>query len=547
MPSGDSGRKSSARKSSALPDDCSVLSSRIEELTAEFEGLASSSAEIDAPEPLTTVHQQPRPCPWKTIYRIAGRAYLGPPQWQHTDAGIGLVGSMPIRDVAQYLDRHPEIQFVVFREYVPERVPEELDLDEYSLPEPHAQALWFSSPAALEAVTRLAQTYPELEPSLSSVNLQEEICEPYVILFHMFDKWETNLRQLAMSDQEMLESILECIRGLIGPRYERAIDAISRGKISREDLIFLPKPGDILVQSAPALGTFMVSSWAAPGGVEKNHCSDAALCDTASAKWHISGWSWTMSGGSLCKASRTEKYGIGAGTDGEVNIDTLEVYPLRHANTEVREYLRKRGQSFWRYYHESAWVAYPRQDSVPDEPEAVHAPVAGLARKPKSLTPLQARDRIMMDISGYRKAHPSEKKDTSIEGEDAERDTELMDGETAPGDDTITLFPATLPGYNLRRKEWGGFGPLGGTAAEADGSVAVHVDVDRIEPLGPGSRANSGSGCGPIKKRGFEKLILDEETKTLLRSLVTNHITETRPPAPTAAGEGHGLAILLHG
>ena len=152
---------------------------------------------------------------------------------------------MPIRDVGRYLDRHPEIQFVVFREYAPEKVPEELDLDEYLLPEPQTQALWFSSLAAFDAVTRLAQTYPELETSLSHVNLQEEICEPYVILFHMFDKWETNLGQLAEPDQEILESVLDCITGLIGPRYERAIEAISRDKISREDLIFLPKPGDV--------------------------------------------------------------------------------------------------------------------------------------------------------------------------------------------------------------------------------------------------------------------------------------------------------------
>lgn len=375
VPSGDSGKKNSGKKNSAL-SDCSALSSRIEELTAEFEGLGSPPSGLAAPEPLTTVPQQPRPSPWRTIYRIEGRAYLGPPQWQHTDAGIGLVGSMPIRDVARYLDRHPEIQFVVFREYLPETVPEELDLDEYSLPEPQSQALWFSSTAAFDAVTRLAQTYPELETSLSHVNLHDEICEPYVILFHMFDKWDMKMKQLAETDQGILESILECITELIGPRYQRAIEAISCDKISREDLIFLPKPGDILVQSTPELTTFMVSSWAAQGGMDSSHCGDTASSDVTNSKWHISGWSWTMSGGNLFKTSRTKEYSIGLGTYGEVDINTLEVYPLRHASTEVRKYLRKRGHCFWRYYHESEWVAYPRKDSVPDEPETVRLPSA---------------------------------------------------------------------------------------------------------------------------------------------------------------------------
>lgn len=77
--------------------------------------------------------------------------------------------------------------------------------------------------------------------------------------------------------------------------------------------------------------------------------------------------------------------------------------------------------------------------------------------------------------------------------------------------------------------------------------ASVHVEVDLIEPLGPNSRVNSGSSSKSIKKKGFEKLILDEETKTLLKSLVTHHVTEKRPTAPTAAGEGNGLVILLHG
>ena len=67
----------------------------------------------------------------------------------------------------------------------------------------------------------------------------------------------------------------------------------------------------------------------------------------------------------------------------------------------------------------------------------------------------------------------------------------------------------------------------------------MQIEVDLIEALSPNARANSGTSNKPIKKRGFEKLILDEETKTLLKSLVTNHITETKPPEATAAGEGN--------
>lgn len=76
----------------------------------------------------------------------------------------------------------------------------------------------------------------------------------------------------------------------------------------------------------------------------------------------------------------------------------------------------------------------------------------------------------------------------------------------------------------------------------------MQVEVDHIEPLRPEARASAaGAGAAPIKKKGFEKLILDEETKTLLKSLITNHMAEKRPAAPAAAGEGNGLVILLHG
>lgn len=61
----------------------------------------------------------------------------------------------------------------------------------------------------------------------------------------------------------------------------------------------------------------------------------------------------------------------------------------------------------------------------------------------------------MVDISVYQEEHPSENSGPLIEDEDAELDNETMTREKAPEDDTITLLPVTLPGYNLRLKEWG--------------------------------------------------------------------------------------------
>ena len=50
-----------------------------------------------------------------------------------------------------------------------------------------------------------------------------------------------------------------------------------------------------------------------------------------------------------------------------------------------------------------------------------------------------------------------------------------------------------------------------------------------------------------MSPRAALTLLTGPDPKMPLKSLVTNHITEKRPTAPTAAGEGNGLAILLHG
>lgn len=113
---------------------------RIEELTQDLTAL---KARLGPNFCTTTNHRKSgtnrQQDLWKTIYHLDGKPYLGPPQWQHTDDGMRLVFSKPIRNLDAFVDRNSDVLFVVyqnFRLHDSEYLDESMDLKDLSRPKP---------------------------------------------------------------------------------------------------------------------------------------------------------------------------------------------------------------------------------------------------------------------------------------------------------------------------------------------------------------------------------------------------------------------------
>jgi hypothetical protein len=145
----------------------------------------------------------------------------------------------------------------------------------------------------------------------------------------------------------------------------------------------------------------------------------------------------------------------------------------------------------------------------------------------------------MVDFSMYRKLHLPPNKLWRIdqtEDSDLPSATELLQSPSIPQGDVINVFPTTIVGFNMRLKKWGKpfhipLLPRGSVALLT--FVVEDIEVDGIQEV-------------EWNKKAFDSLVIDEDTKRLLKALVTNQI---KPEKSTdlIQGKGNGLILLLHG
>lgn len=157
----------------------------------------------------------------------------------------------------------------------------------------------------------------------------------------------------------------------------------------------------------------------------------------------------------------------------------------------------------------------------------------------------------MIDFVMYQKLHPEvvkkRKTDKLARGlEDPEEpvsENEILEQADPPTDGAIFVLPSVIVGFNLRLKKWGSF------SCPRDHSILYHswltfalayyieclvdIEVDWIEEV-------------QWNKKAFENLVVDDETKHLVKALVSNQL-KTEMSTDLISGKGNGLIILLHG
>lgn len=180
--------------------------------------------------------------------------------------------------------------------------------------------------------------------------------------------------------------------------------------------------------------------------------------------------------------------------DGEVDITTLRVYPLRFAKTGMHEKLIARGNKFWGC-RKKKLVSYTEPASEGD----------GIS-KPVEL-------RVMVDYNMFRRIHP--KKAIFLSQAD-DLGTEAMNRAEPPSDEFLAMLPPQLHAFDFSAK---GF---------------RLIRVDHITDV-------------TWNKDAFKRLVVPGETKELIQAAVTAHGHHLSVAPDIIADKGQGLLILLHG
>ncbi|CAH0002201.1 unnamed protein product [Clonostachys byssicola] len=211
---------------------------------------------------------------------------------------------------------------------------------------------------------------------------------------------------------------------------------------------------------------------------------------SGSAVTAIKVWSWEFDGNFQLSTIVLSLFALPSETKA-FDIKSLEFYPKRFARPEIVDTLRARGRFFWRCRYRN--YVSSKMDGESD----LHSSAES--------------SRYMIDMETYKRMHPS--KATWYQDDLGKKNMEQ--DEPPLGDKFYMCLPVHIIGFNMQNKEW------------------VQLEVQHLEDV----RWN---------KKAFEYLVINKETKELIRAVVSNQLS-VKSKTDLIEGKGSGLFMLLHG
>lgn len=403
---------------------------------------------------------------------------------------MSVAGNRPVSDLNLYLARNPEVSFIVYRDYRPSTSKDEYFTDDDS---EDTLQLKHSHESLVMVTKELADAVSSFLKHLCGITTEYKesvtLWSPYVAVYHnrghQLESFLTSLRQ---RQRVQFQLLLDHVMSQYSREWAIVDNLIKRRKITSEYVMYLCKPGDVVVNGKlqNARG-YLCKSW--PRGThdsKKARGTGMKTCDIEVSRWDYDN-------GFIQRNSRLD-LSVKSNDTSEMDIAHLSVRPLRLMDGTTQETLRCRGNRIWKCrtrclvsYHEDA----TRENHYSGD------------------------DRYMVDMAMYHKLH----KPTDAWSGAGELDPEVMKQDEPPDDDKYPAFtyllPPTIKAFNLKSKKW------------------VDLQVDRI-------------GDVVWNDEAFKSLVIKEKTKQLIQALVSNHI-EAEKSTDLISGKGNGLVMLLHG
>ena len=337
------------------------LLSRLKSLERENDELKNMAAD-------QSPHFVPPPVPhytWRTLYCIVPDVYLESPQWKEGERGPVLHASKPLQNTRFYLEQHPEIAFVVYKDYdevAPNDNSKIMSKDGvFRIPEPSKQALYLTSDHMVSAVEQLARYIPDFAKLFPYFNPDKEISAPYMFIYHSMPLFDHVLPRITPLENELLDMLMESVLASHGEEYKAAKQCQKKGIVSRRLVKYLVRPGDVLVRTQDNVPrAYVATSWAREREVddEKKTKSDEGRSHGINAqkdqrssirtyRFDVEVWSWAFNGWFQKKREIVQIQLKVGDEDDEVSITSLNYFPLRFDKGGLQGLLEKRGEMFW--------------------------------------------------------------------------------------------------------------------------------------------------------------------------------------------------------
>ncbi|KAI1390037.1 uncharacterized protein F4822DRAFT_400596 [Hypoxylon trugodes] len=444
---------------------------------------------------------------WITLYRLGDSISLNEPSWALTDDGSKtLRAEKPLANVSRYLDRHPEVVFVVYQDYpiLDSRDSSTKEEDEEEgeeilhAPKPSHECITLSSRYMIEAVRAFTKAQPDSKSRFPHFDPADEIAAPYLFWYYGRHSYPKIREALLPGQQRLLDFLSLWIEDYYKQEYMEVESHLADGLISHKLMEYLICPGDVLVSNQKnSLEAYIGTTWPQtdlrrnlpqqplngkarqkPDSLELRHRKRKVVLS-------VEGWCWEYDGTFRSSEKALEFTYWTSSPDEKLKITDLEIFPLKYATETIRAALQRRGETYWKCRGQKL-VDY--QSEPKDEME-----------------------RYMIDYKTYEMLH----KDSIYGGRTSTEENRAIHEVIGPEGDEIYIFPQTVKAYNLRRKKW------------------VDLKVDKIKEV-------------VWNKKAFDKLVVDKDTKELIQALVTTHLQDEQG-ADLVSGKGNGLILLLHG
>jgi hypothetical protein len=400
-------------------------------------------------------------------------------------------GKDRISDIKVYLRNNPEVKFIIFKESI--------CIPEWDKPKPRTHDKWFINAKNFDRQTkrishrneRLKITCPVLQEAVEQVAtgmidwVDFGSSQEMDAPYHFFFHHREKLRELGKTTSKYEETITMLLNYLE--------ESFSVEYSEADELMQRRIMSESHIEKLYKTGQLVVTK---EGEQIPIKCLD---------EWprrelnfmRFSGWSWTYDGRRL----QREKWfkGVEINMSTPKDIQKLPIYPLEFLDDDARSKLEETGRKFWALRLQRL-VTYNGWDKHRDYS--------------------YFNERFMVDMMTYSRMYSSAYRGASrLRQEEAEPSDEMpssISNDQELTTNQLLLLPSSTYGYSLREKKW------------------VSIYVDQTSEV-------------VWNKKAFDLLVLEEETKSLLRALIDVRMSKAKTFDDIVAGKGNGLVMLLHG
>jgi hypothetical protein len=172
------------------------LIERLEFLERENERLRYG-ARAETPPPVAPTYT------FQVFHCFDDATYLDETHWDLEEPGPRLRSSNPVRNVDYFLNQHPEIAFVFYRDYESrppaDRTKFETKDGVFRAPLSKSQSLSLIASSMVEAVEKLVQDVPEFGEYFPYFDPEKEIKAPYFFVYYCMPFYQTSCQSSTLS------------------------------------------------------------------------------------------------------------------------------------------------------------------------------------------------------------------------------------------------------------------------------------------------------------------------------------------------------------